>query len=255
MTVSALGGGQGHRMRALALAQRWNGRVTVLHGSNWDVPADGVVQRCVSPEVAQRCLLEGGETLIVDTFPGGVADEIATAVLEGFDRTVLVARALQVARYPGYEARAARYDERWLPYDEATCEWQARMVSCHPPGVYIGPLHRPLPMAPPASTKTGPPCPLVILGPSSLLPPGWKQRLPSDTRFIEHYIEKLPPTKRILAVGAGYHMVHELLPYRAAHFPLARRYDDQYRRAGIHDRALTSRHDLERFLEDDPCST
>ena len=108
----------------------------------------------------------------------------------------------------------------------------------------MGPLVRDLPIA------DGLPAPVAVIGDARKLPPGWRALLPEDTVWIDRFVHRLPAARRYLCVGAGHNLCWELIGagVAALHVPLARRYDDQHRRALRLGRAALRRDDVASFL-------
>jgi hypothetical protein len=98
----------------------------------------------------------------------------------------------------------------------------------------------------------GEPAPIAVLGPSDALTPAMRDRLPHDARFVEGPIAALPSARAYLATGAGYHASYELAragrPFGLV--PRERRFDDQFRRAALLDRAIVCADDVSRLLEE-----
>ena len=267
--IYAPGGGRGHRQRARVLAARLASRLgsggapraaLIVHTT----PLLGPDRPCerglaaASPDAIRGCLLElahADAALVVDTFPGGLAGEVDAAVLAAYGHTALVRRYVRPERYPDYDRLAARFHAAVCPYPAARCEWDhrpaprgpARPPSPGPPVPHTGPLVRRLHLAAGAA-----PAPLVVLGPARELPPGWRALLPSGAVRVDADLAHgaLPPGWAYLSVGAGYNTAWELealgRPY--ALVPLGRRYDDQFRRAALLGRAVTTRAQLAAFL-------
>lgn len=241
MIVYALGGGRGHAVRATNLCERLGGGV-VLHQCD-DPPAAGGVEAVRLPADADRAWVRAfvrdaarGGRLVVDTFPGGLAHELDDATLAVAARTALVRRFVREDAYPAYRALAARYDERWLPYDAGSSEWdEPADDAC------VGPIVRGI-------GRDGD-APLTVIGDAGRLLPGWRALLPAGTRFVSGPFAALPRGP-VLGLGAGYNLVWELVSagFDAAFVPVEKRYDDQHRRAGLLGRSITSRADLVAFL-------
>lgn len=246
LVMWAPGGGFGHATRAVALAARLGARALVLHQAPEPVEAPaGVRLRRIpagwDPARAARALARlarAADALVVDTFPAGVAGEVTDEVLRAARRRVLVKRHVRRASYPDHDALAARFDEELLPYPAGGCEWDGEAR-----GVHVGHLLRDLPLAP------GPEAALCVLGDAARLPAAWRARL-AGARHVRGRVAALPPARRYLSVGAGYHATYELARLGRPHglVPLERRWDDQFRRAGRAARAVLTRADLDALL-------
>jgi hypothetical protein len=235
--IYALGGGRGHLARARALARRFGTDVPILQQADADAPHH--LPQHVGVDAVHAWLreqLRDADWLVVDTFPGGVAHELTDAILRLADRTALVQRYVRPGSYIDYNRLAARFDEVLLPYSPEQCEWEGTK------GTYVGPLVRELALEGQAD--------VAVIGASSHMPRRWREALPSSTTYIHGPFDTLPAARRVLTVGAGYNLVYELdaLGAKAAHVPLTRRYDDQFRRAGLLGRTITTRAELERFV-------
>jgi hypothetical protein len=236
--IYALGGGLGHLTRALLVARGF-ARATVLHHAavRPALPTHATLVRVEHGDVGD--LPRDTETLVVDTFPAGLAREIDDRVLRAFAHTVLLRRYIRPGTYDDDEALAARFDAVLLPYPAAACEWEGGAD-----GLHVGHVVRDL------VRDDGPEAPLAVIGNPGVLPPAWRERLPPETRFVAGPFARLPRAARYLAVGAGYNLCYELarlgVDFRAV--PLERRYDDQFRRADRLDVGLYDRDALERWL-------
>jgi len=237
----------GHLARAAALARQRVGPATILHSAPRPVRAPGCRLVAPPPGAGRPWLrafleraLEAPRRLLVDTFPGGLFGEITDAALARARERILVQRYVRPGARPGYEALAARYDARWLPYPADRCEWEGEIG-----GEHVGPLARPIPLA-------GPRAPLVVIGDPARLPPGWRRLLPPGCVTVNGPFDALPPAGGYVCVGAGYGLTWELVGagLRALHLPLPRRYDDQHRRALMLGRAALTRADLAAFIQE-----
>jgi len=259
--VYALGGGAGHLTRALVLARSLiaRGPVHVLARAG----APQLVDACnevgiervdaatpfaeVRARVAELLFAQAPCALVVDTFPGGLGRELDDAVLARAATTTLVARYVKRDAYPDYDALAARFDAIVEPYAPGASEW----IEQDPPGLRwssraVGLLARDLAIA------QGEPAPIAVLGPIDALTPAMRARLPHDARFVEGPMAVLPSARAYLATGAGYHASYELAragrPFGLV--PRERRFDDQFRRAALLDRAIVCADDVSRLLEE-----
>jgi hypothetical protein len=236
--VYALGGGLGHLTRALLVARGF-ARATVLHASpvRPALATHATLVRVEHGDVTDH--LRDADTLVVDTFPAGVARELSDKILRPFARTVLLRRYIRPGAYEDDEALAARFDAVLLPYPADDCEWEGTAD-----GLHVGHIVRDL------SVEDGAEAPLAVLGNAEVLPPAWRALLAPDTVFVAGPFSRLPRAARYLSVGAGYNVCHELarlgVDFRAA--PLERRYDDQFRRADRLGVGLYDRDALERWL-------
>lgn len=237
--IYALGGGRGHATRAFTLAERLDregtGPSVVLHQAPGDWPQAGLGRIRVEALFARlHGLLGSCDRFVVDTFPGGVAHELLDLEIPAHVETVLVARYVDRSTYAGYDRLLAGFDAVWLPYDRDTCEWD------HPPdGTFIGPVVRPLRFEGEVDT--------LVIGRGA--PPSWEPLLAGCTR-VDHVFDTLPRARRVVALGAGYNLGFELATagLDTGFRPLARRYDDQFRRAARLGTPLYHRSDLEGFL-------
>jgi predicted glycosyltransferase len=259
--VYALGGGAGHLTRALVFARSLvaRGPVVVVARAGSPVLVDvseGVaIERVndatpfadVRAGLASALTSDGPCALVVDTFPGGLGGELDDAVLALAATTTLVARYVKRDAYPDYDDLAARFDAIVEPYARGASEW----IDEDPPGLRadaraIGVLARPLAIA------EGAPAPIAVLGPIDTLTPAMRARLPRGTRFVDAPLAELPAARAYLATGAGYHASYELAragrPFGLV--PRERRFDDQFRRAALLERAVVTADDVSRLLEE-----
>ncbi len=240
--IYALGGGMGHLQRAANLLWR-SGPGVVLHQAPREVavPEGSTLVRLAADADADwvdrflRRHLGGASALVVDSFPGGIAHELRPERLA--DRpSVLVQRYVSPGSYPDYDELAGRFDRRLLPYAPDRCEWEG---GCD--GQYVGPIARDV------GVEGGPELQVLVIGDTRALPAAWRQAL-AGCAAVNRPFQALPVARTIVAVGAGYNLFWELDGRLAYHVPLPRRYDDQFRRAGLWGRAITSGHDLRRVL-------
>jgi len=259
--VYALGGGAGHLTRALVFARSLaaRGSVVVLARAGAPVLVDGSEGAAIEhvdaatpfaevrERVAQTLAKPGPCALVVDTFPGGLGRELDDAVLALATTTTLVARYVKRDAYADYDDLAARFDAIVEPYARGASEW----VDEDPPGLRaetraIGVLVREL------AIVEGEPAPLAVLGPVDTLTPAMRARLPRGTRFVDAPLAELPAARAYLATGAGYHASYELAragrPFGLV--PRERRFDDQFRRAALLERAVLNAGDVSRLLEE-----
>jgi hypothetical protein len=175
-------------------------------------------------------------TLVVDTFPGGIAHELDDALLDAFAERVLVRRYLRPGSYDDEERLASRFNRTLIPYAPERCEWEGAIE-----GEYVGPLVREVPVR-------GEPEDLVVIGDG--VPAGWMPLL-ARARFVSGPLAVLPRARRYLATAAGHNLTYELLalgmPF--ASVPQDRRYDDQFRRADLLGIGIHHKRDLVRWLE------
>jgi hypothetical protein len=177
-------------------------------------------------------------TLIVDSFPGGIAHELDDSLLARYGERVLIRRYLRPGAYEDEERLAARFDRTLIPYREERCEWERRIA-----GEHVGPLVR-------ALTLDDANEDLVVIGSRSSIPEGWMPLL-AGARFVDGPFASLPRSRRYLALAAGHNLTYELLELGVpfALHPQERRYDDQYRRADRLEAGIFQRADLVRWLE------
>jgi hypothetical protein len=246
----ALGGGRGHVTRALNLARRFR-RATILHssdGSYGELPA-GIRLIRLNPTDDANSVIEEQKTertiVVVDTFPWGIRHELNPSVLGRFNPRILVARFVSPGSYARYDEGLEYYTDIWLPTSPNDCEWEG-LVSGH----YIGPQARHIDI----ESKQQAAC--VVIGDRTVLPDSYRRKLPKETVFIEGPFQRLPTSQRVLSLGAGYNIVHELqaLGVEAAFVPQDRRYDNQFIRARRLGRCISSSEDLEAWLEPVPDS-
>lgn len=249
--IDARGGGFGHAMRGARLAallaaeghlpivcvrpgsERYLGRVLEAGAPAFEVRAhDGLPSR-----------REAMDTLIVDTFPEGARGEWTADALRPYARRVLCARF----RRDGLPPAAARYDEVWLPYCEAHDEWRGAQRGARYLGLVAGPS--PLRVDPGGET-------LCVFDPGGRLDPGLRDVLARLAReagrpLVFHAaLEGRVEAAKVLVIGAGYNTVYELLrePMDVRFLPLARRFDDQARRARLLGRAADTLEALRDWL-------
>lgn len=248
----ALGAGSGHLRRALLLTTRAElrgaGAVSVLHQcdrvDHVEIP-EGVrlvhVPRAMSlatwtDELAKA--LEGAATLVVDTFPAGIAHELGDALLRPALRTILVRRYMRPDSYDDYEELCRRYDEVWSPYPEEGSENEDAFDNER----FIGHVVRRIPIGAEENDLD-----LCVLGARASVPAGW--RLPARTRFVHGRFDMLPRARCYLALSAGYHSSYELAAAGVSFglVPRDKRYDDEFRRAERLGKMVLSGSDLERL--------
>jgi hypothetical protein len=240
----ALGGGRGHVTRALNLARRFK-RATILHscdGRFGNLPTGIRLIRLNPTEDVNKALEEhttAHTVLVVDTFPWGIRQELNPSTIACFNPRILVARFVSPGSYARYEEGLEHYTDIWLPTSPDACEWEG-LVS----GRYIGPQARRI------QIERGQQAACVVIGDRSTLPESYRRKLPEETVFIEGPFQRLPYSQRVLSLGAGYNIVHELeaLGVEAAFIPQDRRYDNQFVRARRVERCIASSADLEAWL-------
>jgi hypothetical protein len=255
--IWATGGGHGHRTRGQTLGERLvregeAASVTVVH-SGADSYVDGPVQTVsITDWAGERSLsaarsrlaaaLRGVDRLIVDTFPLGVDGALRQVSIPDSVETVLVARWIDRAALPRYDAQVRSFDSLWFPYDRAQSEWDHPPV--HRSVRWLGPITRPLRLEGTVDT--------LVIGEA---PHGWTPDLEAAVadggRWVRERFDALPRAERVIALACGYNLAWELvqLGYAPIAFhPLPRRYDDQFMRAARLGTPLYHRADLERFL-------
>ena len=245
----AVGGGRGHVQRALNLAEGFE-QATILHSFEGPMPFPDWVRSVVVSSADTRAdvaaLIEShrrpDSTLVVDTFPWGVGRRLGGALVSSFARRVLVARYVRPGSYEGYEEALEAFPSVWLPTERDACEWEGWVE-----GTYIGAQVRTIAMG------RRIPVPLLVIGDTNELPPAFASRFGEGTHFIHGSFEALPAAERVLSVGAGYNIVHELgaLGVNARFFPLERRYDNQFLRAARWGQAVLSADELDAWLRSD----
>lgn len=240
----ARGGGFGHTMRAAELQ-----RALVSRGLEVTLLVEPASARHLPPlprgaTLSQATALPGGhDTLIVDTFPRGWRGELTVADLARFRRTILISR---YNREQGFVREAAAYHRLLNPYPPDLDEW----TTPPPRSFYAGWLVR----APQTHLIEGEA--FVVFDPGARLSPALTDifgRLAKRTgralRILRTWREVVPAAK-LLCIGAGYNTVYELAPLPAdvRFVPLARRWDDQARRARRAGRCIGSLDELARWL-------
>lgn len=254
--IDARGGGFGHAMRganlaALLHAEGHSSVVCVSPGSERYLTS-GAAGRALAFEVRA----DGGvpsadepfDTLVVDTFAEGTRGEWRPHELARFARRVLCARF----RRDGLPRAAAGYDEVWLPYCEALDEWGSAL----PRARHLGLLARPAPMRVEPGGETW-----RVFDPGRRLDPHLRAtfarlaRAVSRPLVFHEAMEGRFEAAKLLCVGAGYNTVYELLrrPGDVRFLPLARRFDDQERRARRVERAVSTLEALRDWLMT-PCA-
>lgn len=246
----ALGGGSGHLVRALLLAETTTSAVVFhTHGARAPLPPSPHVARVAVPaswapiEVAEAIAARAADhdVLVTDTFAGGLDGELTAGLRGRFRRRILVRRYVRPGAYR-YDAEATRYDERWLPYARERCEW-GRIEGDH-----VGPIVRRLDLS------GGPGHRLVVIGARSDAARDVAMQLrtrglPSDATWVDGPFSSLPRASKYLGLGAGYNLVHELaamgVDFRV--IPRERRYDDQHRRAGMFGVGVVTAEEVSRW--------
>ena len=223
--IYALGGGNGHIQRADLIAQQC-ADATIMHQK--EAPFSSSVP-VIHPKEdsllswSVETLKEGSsmyDCIVVDTFPKGIGHEITKEILQCYASSFLVARYLRTEMYQEYALSSSWYTNIWLPYSIEQCEW-----SIPPSEIYMGPTIRPIKIN---KEQTA----LCVIGERNSIPKRWSSLFPKRTIFIHHRFHTLPRAKKYLCVGAGYNLFWELnaLGVEAAHIPIEKRYDDQFRR-------------------------
>ena len=242
--IYALGGGSGHTQRATLIASYFSNPTLMLakppknHGSySWVCPKEQPLAHWVHTFIKKSNTQY--DVLIVDTFPEGILHELSQTLIQLFPMQILIARYLREEAYPNYEASRAWYTHALLPYESENCEWDSPQN-----GTYIGTLTRSIHID---TTKH---YPLVVIGDLSLLPKGWRALIPTNSLFVDYYFETLPKANGYVCIGAGYNLFWEMmnLGCNTLHYALHKRYDDQFRRAGIHSRLGTTAAELQDFV-------
>ena len=248
LVIYAVGRGLGHLTRALNIA-RLLGPATILHTADGGVPTPppGVRLRRIEPDDgALDAALDAARMLIVDTFPAGLRGEVRPAHLAQVEVSVLIRRYLKTEAYPDYATSAGRYDCALRPYPVEGCEWEEDALDAPNsplPGRCIGYLVRPLRRAVPSAGAGW-----SVMGRFDGLTAPIADALRQGDR-IEGLVDALPD-QPVVAVGAGYNTTYELLtsglPF--ALVPVAKRFDDPWRRAARLGRAIHSRAALHAFI-------
>lgn len=251
--VYARGGGHGHAMRGAELqralcARGWRVELLVAPGSARHLPAPPPGGSRSTAGWAEALAGGARDLLVVDTFPLGWEGEIAPSDLRRFGRAVLVAR---FNRDPELAAGARPYQAVLNPYPADLDEW------AEPPARswHAGWLVRPAPTAVSCGGDR-----FVVLDPGARLPPVLAGKLAVRARALGLRLTLLRRWPRevraakLLVVGAGYNTVYELAPAHAdlRFFPLARRHDDQVRRARRVGRSVEELGQLLRWLAAPP---
>lgn len=222
--VYAVGGGHGHAMRGAVLRRRLR-----AHGHRVQLLVRPESARWLDEEIAtdlEDALAKRHDAIVVDTFPRGWRGELE-GVLDRFARRVLVSR---YNRDLDFLDGAARYDRVINPYPAEHDEWDAPP----PRATHVGWLVRPTPMRIDPSGDE-----VVILDPEARVPGSLLDTLSAHARRAGRSLRRIlrmPPSLRaakLVCVGAGYNTVYELARSQVdvRFVPLARRFDDQPRRA------------------------
>lgn len=243
----ARGGGHGHAMRARMLAEMLidAGHHVTLHlraGSDLHVSTRARVE--LDRDGPPR--LDGYDTLIVDTFARGFGGEWDADALARVPRRVLIARY----RRDGEADPDRLYHELWLPYCEAHDEWPTRT----PQARYLGLLARTLPLRIDPQSRSW-----VVFDPGGRVNRELHEVFARLARETGRPLEIVPSLSgslragKLLCVGAGYGTTYELcrLTGDVRFLPLARRYDDQHRRAALLNRDVGSLPELRAWLARD----
>ncbi|MCK6547168.1 hypothetical protein L6R52_15060 [Myxococcota bacterium] len=251
VVLYALGGGSGHFVRALVLARAARSAV-VFHRAGACAPmAPGAHVECVPvaasdapTSIAERIAARAADhdVLVTDTFAGGLDGELTAGLRGRFRRRILVRRYVRPGSYR-FDVEASRYDERWLPYARARCEWGGRVD-----GEHVGPIVRHVDLSDGTGHR------LVVVGARADVQRDVALRarlgaIPADATWIEGPFSALPCAARYLGLGAGYNLVHELsalgVDFRV--IPRERRFDDQHRRAGMFGAAVVTIEEVARW--------
>lgn len=165
--------------------------------------------------------------IVVDTFPGGWRGELDEALLGRFERRIRIARYAQ-----GLESRGEAYHRVLAPYPSGCCEWAGGLEGAVHAGYFVDAGHVAVTTDAPRFTVLGPDgrCNSHLLGVFA----GLARRAGLQWRYRRRLISPLP-ARKLLAVGVGYHTFYELLGQGAdlRFLPVRKRYDDQFRRAGL----------------------
>ena len=244
--IYAVGGGKGHLQRALNIADAL-GRATIIHQHDAQHPTHTIISlqgHDIKTWIQNiwESMASKYDCLIVDTFPSGIARELTEEMICAFPLRFLLGRYIQEEAYPQYEEQLSRYTQILLPYTPAYCEWEQNKN-----GTYIGHLTRKI------QIDKNPPVELVVIGDTTKIPTGWIDLFPASAVYIHHDFSMLPHAQRYLCIGAGYNLFWELffLPIVVQHIPLSKRYDDQFRRAGLWQRIVYAKDHLISFLGTD----
>lgn len=243
--IYAPGSGWGHARRVLTLATAFPRAHILAHVDPGFPRPPHLTLEVLGPDPRAALLPHPGSTLIVDTFPAGLAGEVADDLLARFTRTILLARRVDRAAYAvvaDYDDASARFDARWAPYPEDACEWEGEVDGLD---AHLGWVVRAMP-----TPKAGQG--IALLGAERA--PTWAREALGDLMVpLSGALERLPPARAYLSWGAGYNTAYEWevslgeeVPW--ALMPLERRYDDQFGRALRLGRAVTGRAGLERWL-------
>jgi hypothetical protein len=239
-----MGGGYGHLQRAVLVSKVFS-QATILHQHQPHFLCQATIVQ-PSPintrDWIQRFIVEQltmVDCIVVDTFPYGIFHELSDSLIRSASESILIGRYVKEEEYPNYDRGSQNYSQIFLPYHQDQCEWNTEKK-----GRYVGPIVRSI------SINSELCCDLVVLGNIDLIPKTWHRFFPRSTIYIDHYFESLPQSKRYFCIGAGYNLVWELnsLGLNVGHFPLEKRYDDQFRRAGMLGCMVNSRQALDEFL-------
>jgi len=242
--IYAMGGGFGHLQRASLFSMGFT-EATILHQSQPPFPCQAKV---VQPpptntrDWIQRFIVEQltmVDCMVVDTFPYGLFHELTDEMIRSASESILIGRYLKKEEYRNYDRGKKNYSHVFLPYHQNRCEWNSEQN-----GRYIGPIIRDI------FINSEWCCDLVVLGNIDLIPKTWQNLFPQSTVYVDHYFESLPQSKGYLCIGAGYNLVWEMksLGLNVVHLPIEKRYDDQFRRAGMLGCMVNSRQVLDEFL-------
>jgi hypothetical protein len=248
--IYARGGGHGHAMRGAELQ-----RALCARGLRVELLVEaGSARYLVGPPPPGASLSERSwpdalaraqhDLLVVDTFPRGWRGEIAPADLRRFGRTLLVAR---YNRDPAFAEEARAFDAVLNPYPAELDEWPAAPARSWHAGWLV---------RPPPTALSGGGDRFVVFDPGARLPAVVAEKLGRRARALGLRLSVLrawPAAVRaakLLCIGAGYNTVYELAAQRAdvRFFPLARRHDDQARRARRVGRSVERLGELLRWL-------
>ncbi|HLF97024.1 MAG TPA: hypothetical protein VI457_07760 [Methylococcaceae bacterium] len=233
--VYAIGGGHGHARRGWLLQQclLQSGRDAVLlirPGSDRHLPASKGVRlyaRSLADSHLETLRRHPPRSIVVDTFPAGWCGELDEALLGRFERRVWIARYAQ-----GLEKRGTAYDQVLAPYPVGRCEWMGGLGGAVQAGYFVDAGHVAVTTDASCFTVLDPEgrCGARVLAVFAKL----ARRAGLLWRYQRRVISPLP-ARKLLAVGAGYHTFYELLGQGAdlRFLPVRKRYDDQFRRAGL----------------------
>jgi hypothetical protein len=233
LTIYAVGGGHGHAVRALTLAeilkpQVKDIQVIIRTGSLNCVSGISRCKNIIEVSTDSFCNLPQSSTgtLIVDTFEQGWSNELTEAWLNNFAERIFV----------------ARYRKKWLEYPKT--------ASC------IGLLCRNTPFQFTAGTGN-----FALIDTENRASKEFRKRLASILNSfaldlsIYSRIPSCLSAEKILIIGAGYNTFYELFKTKTdiRFLPLKKQHDDQKRRTRLYQKGVESFVDIYNWLDSLDC--